>query len=115
MKTEIKPCPFCGSVVVIKPYSSDRSIHAHKIECYTCDIKQIQNTKEETLTAWNTRKVNEELELEIYKEALLMGGNINRKLHTEIEKLKAENKFLFNQASQKHGSEWLSAALKAEF
>lgn len=49
--TKLKPCPFCGSEVLLhKGYVS------YSVRCEICHYEICRRTKEETIARWNTRK-----------------------------------------------------------
>lgn len=57
--TDIKNCPFCGSKPEYFKECLDK-IHPNKIEyyieCQTCGVGMVYESKKEVITAWNLRK-----------------------------------------------------------
>ena len=53
MSKELKSCPFCGSGDLHIPHSEHEVAW---ILCNACDTERpVKNTKDEAITAWNTR------------------------------------------------------------
>ena len=54
MKTELKPCPFCGGEADI--WETDRVTHPYQVMCLTCYCGTDASIDEETaIEAWNRR------------------------------------------------------------
>lgn len=59
--TELKPCPFCGSEVEIKPTIAgvDKDLYEWVIHCWNCDFKlkghMCMKAKEVMENMWNQR------------------------------------------------------------
>lgn len=60
MKTELKPCPFCGGKAEVVPYSVYGKVKSYFVNCLKCGC-QIRDytSKQNAEKAWN-RRANDE-------------------------------------------------------
>jgi hypothetical protein len=59
--TELKPCPFCGSVPNIEQKLWGWMIYCTKCECVYKNCNINPPMREETIIKWNTRQESEEI------------------------------------------------------
>ena len=70
MSDKLKPCPFCGSEVLLhKGYVS------YSVRCDICHYEICRRTKEETIAKWNTRKPMDRLVDQLEEKQTDINGN----------------------------------------
>lgn len=65
--SELKPCPFCGSVLhKPKRHNDTVTITSQQINCQWCGVKSVWfPTDKKAIDAWNTRPIEDALQARI--------------------------------------------------
>ena len=82
MKTDLKPCPFCGGKAIFR--ETITKWEYHNIYCIYCECELESKNKHELIKRWNTRHdemtlkkvllLIPELAIKIFALAILAGG-----------------------------------------
>ena len=85
METNPKPCPLCGSDAALRRYGFEDSLD-YTILCSKCccNISGLGESREEVITAWNNRIVEDKLREQL-KET--RSDLAEERLHTQHEKM----------------------------
>jgi hypothetical protein len=85
---ELKPCPFCGSVLPYLPVPSAAREGSFVVECINCSCEVFGRSRDEAASNWN-RRAREVDEIVALKKQIDHLNDVRRSLHEQVRELQA--------------------------